>query len=474
MLLENVKAKLQGECNLSSGDCIVAAVSGGADSMALLDLLVRSGYRPIVAHFNHHLRPSAELDAEFVRQAAVHYGLDFVIGSGDVKVQASQAGETLEEAARNARYRFLFSIADERNAAAVVTAHQADDQVETVLMNLLRGSGLTGLGGMRVRSITVYHAEILLVRPLLDCWRKDILEYCRMEHLEFVTDETNQDKAYRRNRIRLELIPELESYNPQIKSSLLKMSHLAAADRELLDDLLQKALSQCALKIDRAYGEIALDPFRELPLAMQRYLIRYYLETCFPEEKDLGSRQIEDAWRVLTRELKSHNQQLNDHILIRVEGTKGVFMEALAAHTPSAEWPYIFNEKEIHLETGMIDLGGRWKLKLTLLTPEECGDRYRKNEDHFQAFLNMDDREEGLVLRTWKAGDRYQPLGMRAGRIKVSDFWINQKLPLRAKEHWPLLFAGSELIWIPGFQPAESVKVTAETRRILHLSVFQN
>ena len=404
MLLENVKAKLQGECNLSSGDCIVAAVSGGTDSMALLYLLVRCGYRPVVAHFNHHLRPSAEQDAEFVRLATVHYGLDYVIGGGDVKVQASQAGETLEEAARNARYRFLFSIADERSAAAVVTAHQADDQVETVLMNLLRGSGLNGLGGMRVRSITAYHAEIPLVRPLLDYWRKEILDYCRVEHLEFVTDETNQDMTYRRNRIRLELIPELESYNPQIKSSLLKMSQLAAADREMLDDLLQKALGQCTLKVDRAYAEIALDQFRELSLAMQRYLVRYYLDTCFPEEKDLGSRQIEDARRLFTRELKSHNMQLNDHILLRVEGRKGLFMEASSVHTPSEEWPYIFNEKEIRLETGMIDLGGRWKLKLTLLTPEECGDRYLKNEDHFQAFLNMDDREEGLVFTNLESG----------------------------------------------------------------------
>ncbi len=442
--------------------------------MALLHLLVQCGYRPVVAHFNHHLRPAAEQDAEFVRQAALHYGLDFLIGSGDVKASAIQAGETLEEAARNARYRFLFSIAGERKAAAVVTAHQADDQVETVLMNLLRGSGLTGLGGMRVRSITAYHAKIPLVRPLLDCWRKDILDYCRVEHLEFVTDETNQDKAYRRNRIRLDLIPELESYNPQIKSSLLKMSHLAAADRELLDDLLQKAVGQCALKINRAYGEIVLDPFRELPLAMQRYLVRYYLETCFPEEKDLGSRQIEDARRLLTREMKSHNIQLNDHILLRIEGRKGVFLDTSRAHTPSEDWPHITGQKEITLETGTIDLEGRWKLKLTLLTPEECGDRYLKNEDNFQAFVNMDDRVEGLFLRTWNAGDRYQPLGMRTGSIKVSDFWINNKIPLRAKEHWPLLFAGNDLIWIPGFQPADSVKVTAETRRILYLSVIQD
>jgi tRNA(Ile)-lysidine synthase len=251
MLLEKVKAKLQNDCNLLPQEKIIAGISGGVDSMVLLDILVKCGFRPVVAHFNHQLRPAAGKDAEFVQQAAERYKLDFVLASADILAQAEQRGESLEEAARNGRYRFLFRTAEENKAAAVVVAHQADDQVETILMNLLRGSGLNGLAGMQAWSISAYHPEIPLVRPLLDCWRMEINDYCREERLDYVVDETNQDAAYRRNRIRLELIPQLQGYNPDIKNSLLRLSKLAAADMELLDSLLQDALAQC--KIGRAH-----------------------------------------------------------------------------------------------------------------------------------------------------------------------------------------------------------------------------
>jgi tRNA(Ile)-lysidine synthase len=471
MLLEKVKANLQNECNLSPQDTVVVGVSGGADSIALLSMLVKCGYRPVVAHFNHQIRPTADRDEEFVRRIAASYGLKFVSGRDDIRSRASQQGESLEEAARNGRYRFLFRVAGEVQADAVAVAHQADDQVETILMNLLRGSGLNGLSGMRYRSFSAYQAAIPLVRPLLDCWREEILDYCRSEGLEFVNDETNQDVNYRRNRVRLELIPELESYNPNIKNILLQMGKLVADDKELLDGLLQDALEKCCLNIGKGYGEMALGAYRQLSPALQKYLIRHYLATCFPEEKDLGSLHIEKTRQFLNREIRSLNLQLNDVILLRIEGSKGVFIQADLVNEPLEEYPYISGEMQIALQPARIDLGGKWQMTLELLTREECGENYRSNTDGYQAYLDAAALEPQLILRTWLAGDRYQPLGMADHDMKVSDFWIDHKIPMRVKSRWPLIYSGRTLIWIPGFQPCEQTKIKAETRDVVHLTV---
>ena len=207
--------------------------------MALLDVVVRCGYKPLVAHFNHQLRGDAARDADFVRQRSEDYGLEFVLGSADVAAQASENGQGIEEAARGARYQFMFALAQERGAAALAVAHQADDQVETVLLNLLRGSGLKGLGGMRFRSFSPFNETIPLIRPLLSCWREEITAYCGEHGLSYVTDATNQDSTYRRNRVRLELLPELESYNPQIKRTLYRMADLLAEDMEFIDEAVQ-------------------------------------------------------------------------------------------------------------------------------------------------------------------------------------------------------------------------------------------
>lgn len=473
MLLENVEAKLKNECQLKLTDRLILGVSGGVDSMVLLHILTTCGFRPHVAHFNHHIRPNAESDADFVRIAAERYGLAFDLGSEDVPALAEKKGETIEEAARNCRYRFLFDVAEKLDAAAVIVAHQADDQVETILMNLLRGSGLNGLAGMRPRAISAYHPDIPLVRPLLDCWREEILRYCQAEKLKYVEDESNQDAAYRRNRIRLELIPTLEEYNPKVKQQLLRTAWLTAGDMDLLDGMLQDALRSCSLSSNEEYGEIDLKSFGELSPALQRRVVMHYLRVCFPMEKDLGSRQIEDCRRILNRDIRSLKMQLNDVVMICIEGKKGIFISAERSCMGDPDWPYLEKELEVTVQPGVVDLSSGWKIALEILPKESCGDDYRKNQDGFQAFLDAGQTDQRLNLRTWSRGDRYNPMGMKGKSVKVSDFWVNHKVPLRAKTHWPLVFSEDLLIWIPGFQPSEMAKVTGQTREILFLKIFK-
>lgn len=472
MLLENVKAILLDHCALKPGQKIVCGVSGGVDSVVLLDLLAKTGLNVIVAHLDHQLRPSSADEAEFVRALAQRYGLDFVAGRMDVSAQAAEQGESIEEAARNARYRFLFDSAEKKHAAAVIVAHQADDQVETVMMNLLRGAGLNGLAAMQYCSLSAYHAIIPLIRPLLDCWREDISAYCLENKLGHVNDESNQDTAYRRNRIRLELIPELEKYNPNLKKSLLRMANLIGADKAFLDDFVAEALVKVCHRRETEYVEVAIQPFQKYKPAVQRYLVRRILADHFQTEKDLGAIHFEQARRLVARQVDAMNTHLNDRVLIRIENECAVFMTHEQSVKPDMKWPSIQKNMLIKGEAGKHALNQGWFMELESLKRKDVGDVYRKNPDAYTAYLDMDKLEPALELRVWRSGDRYRPLGMR-GSLKVSDFWINHKIPARAKSHWPLVFSGDKLVWIPGFQPAQFASITDETQRILKLRVYQ-
>jgi tRNA(Ile)-lysidine synthase len=237
-----LEAILVNQCGLDPARPVLAGVSGGPDSLCLLGILQEAGYRVIVAHFNHQLRPEADLEAASVSERAKRLGLPFVSDSADVRSYAEQQSLSLEEAARILRYRFLFAAAREQAAQAVAVGHTADDQVETVLMHFLRGAGLSGLKGMEYRTILpVFDPQIPLVRPLLALWRGETEAYCREHDLEPHFDASNADTMYFRNRLRYALIPELEKYNPRIKESLLRSAQALQSDYAALQEGVESA-----------------------------------------------------------------------------------------------------------------------------------------------------------------------------------------------------------------------------------------
>lgn len=221
----------------------VIGVSGGPDSLCLLDLARQiSTLDIIVAHFNHKLRPEADREAEIVRQVAEQIGLPFVTDSADVQVYASENRLSLEEAARLLRYRFLFAQARIQHAGLVAVGHTADDQVETILMHFLRGAGLAGLKGMAGRACpNEFDREIPLVRPILHLWRRETESYCHEHNLHPINDPSNTDETYFRNRLRHNLIPELENYNPRFKNVLLRTAEALAGDYEVVADSIDLA-----------------------------------------------------------------------------------------------------------------------------------------------------------------------------------------------------------------------------------------
>ena len=266
---------------------VLCAVSGGADSMCLLvwlsELSGKYGYTVAAAHYNHMLRPSAERDEAFVRAYCEEHGIRFYAGRGDVAAAAAEHGWSVEEAGRNLRYAFLEKTAEEIHAMRVATAHNRGDNAETLLMNLIRGTGLTGLTGIApVRGI--------FIRPLLESSRAEIEAYLEQHHVSYVEDETNGELLYTRNRIRHELMPALRALNPRVEETLSQTAGLLRQE----DDYLRKVAERTCAQVRCSSGCAALPRavLTDLPSALQGRVVRRMLELLGAPKKDIAARHI--------------------------------------------------------------------------------------------------------------------------------------------------------------------------------------
>ncbi|MCL4260075.1 MAG: tRNA lysidine(34) synthetase TilS, partial [Anaerolineales bacterium] len=278
-MIEHIESILRERCGLIKEAPIVAGISGGPDSLCLLNVLHSAGYRVIVAHFNHMLRPDADADADLVERIAARLNLKWVIGKGDVRQYAGAQKMSIEEAARMMRYQFLMEQARRNDAQAVAVGHTADDQVETVLMNFLRGAGLTGLKGMLYRAtIRAFDDEIPIVRPLLDVWREETIVYCAESGLHPRYDPTNASLDFFRNRLRHALIPTLETYNPRFREALWRMSRALTDDYEILSRALDEDWKQTVAQEAKDFIAFNASALEMRPAGLRRNLIRRAIE----------------------------------------------------------------------------------------------------------------------------------------------------------------------------------------------------
>ena len=289
MLLPEIAALLSDEYRLRKDDLLVLGVSGGADSMCLMHLLHELPYPLVIAHLDHTMRTDSAADAAFVQAAAAELDLPFEGGKQDVRTYAEAKHMNLEEAARELRYRFLFGVAEAREAQAVIVAHTADDQAETILMNLLRGAGPAGLSGMPLRAAqTPWSEQIPLLRPLLRTSRQAVEDYCAANGIRYLQDPSNADTSLLRNKLRHDVMPALQAINPNLGNALQNTADIIAADDELLNALTAKAWSACL--IDSTEQHLAFDRlhFEQQALAIQRRLIRKAHQHLTPEEAELS------------------------------------------------------------------------------------------------------------------------------------------------------------------------------------------
>ena len=473
-MLDRIQYILQHKCFTNTSQTLLIGVSGGPDSLCLADILYQLKIPLIVAHVNHQLREAATYEALIVKEWAQQCRLTFELGVCNVHQFAQNNKLSIEEAARIQRYQFLFSKAQQHSAKAVVVAHTADDQVETVLMHFLRGAGLAGLRGMPYLALpNPWSQTIPLLRPLLSTWREEVLSYCTQHHLQPVADQSNYDTTYYRNRLRQELIPFLHTYNPQIKQVIWRTSQLAAEDYQLLESQASQTWEECLVEKGDGIVGLRLSQIKQTPIALQRAVIRKVITQLHKSLRDVDFRTIEQVLEFIVQPTRSKNIQLSnqmrgfleqDVLWLMVGMDELPVLEFIQTPTDPVDVPV----------PGLVELTGGWRLetKFKAFDHVESTKVYR-NTDPYQAWFDADLIKEKMVIRRRFPGDRYSPLGMNQHSIKISDLMVNAKIPLRARQSWPIICLGKEIVWVPGFPPSQAFCVSGSTRRLLHLLLFR-
>jgi tRNA(Ile)-lysidine synthase len=379
----------------------------------------------------------------------------------------------VEEAARKARYRFLFDCARKVQAQAVAVGHTADDQVETVLMHLLRGAGLAGLRGMSFRTVLPeWDPEIPLVRPLLETWRSETLAYCLERGLNPVDDPSNSDTTFYRNRLRHELLPTLETYNPRVKAALFRMSQTLAGDYEVLEAEAGRAMAEIVTGQAEDYLGLDFQKLQGYPAGMQRILFRRAIEALRPGLRDIDYADIERALGFLEQTPRTGQADLASGLRMFIEDGS-LYLASREAALPSQMSPQIDPDCMYRLDApGSLELPGGWVFLVEPVKMDVASqDLELLSSDPNQAWLDASKLHFPVEIRGRHPGDRFIPFGMHGHSVKLADFFINMKLPRRLRDRWPLVCSQGSIAWIPGFRPAQPYTLDPTTREAFHLSL---
>ncbi|MCL4535686.1 MAG: tRNA lysidine(34) synthetase TilS [Bacteroidetes bacterium] len=474
-LLRKVKTAIDGRQMAARGDLWLVAVSGGADSVALLHALYRLspelGLRLHVAHLDHGLRGrAAEADAAFVEGLAHELDLPVTVGRRDVRRLRRTLGLGLEAAARLTRYAFLAQTAAEVGAAGAALGHTADDQAETLLLHCLRGTGLGGRQGMLPLSELsgtdperpqAGRWQLRLFRPLLDITRAEVEEYCRSEGLQFCTDASNYDRTLRRNWVRRELLPLLEEHSPGAKKALARSARLAAQDLEYLQGKVS-ALWPALARLEGERVVFDLAAWKRLHPVEQRYLLREAMRRLAGSVEDLSEAHIEAARRTMTSGAVGATVAWPRGVRL-VKGYDEFALEGRPLDEPD-EGPDAFPplDVEIPLSIPGATVFGPWRITA------ELRDRRCSDADPWHADLDYRTLDHGLSVRGRRPGDRLQPLGIE-GEVKLQDLMVNAKIPRAERNSWPVVVSSGRIIWVPGCRIAHWARVISDTLEVLCL-----
>ncbi|MGD8604053.1 MAG: tRNA lysidine(34) synthetase TilS [Anaerolineales bacterium] len=474
--LDRVAAFIQANQLLRTGQSLVAGISGGPDSVCLLDCLVVLGYRPVPVYIDHGLRPESPQEGRFVSTLAEAYGLGAIVKSVDVKGLVEQLGGSLEERARQARYQLLLQAAHEQGLDTIATAHHADDQIETVLLHFLRGSGLAGLRGMKPSTDLTgwfdspYGVGKRLVRPLLGVDSQQILDYLSRRNVDYQIDASNVDLAYRRNRIRHELLPFLQTFNPAIKTNLLRLSNIMAEQSAWVDQLVADHWDDVVTSDDAQQWILDPDKLGRLPAALQKELMLAVLSKLpFAElepDYDLVQASVDFCLgkarsRTLAGGVKL--ERVGDQVIVAQEG-ESLRLPQFPQLTSSASQPLSI--------PGEVSLAWDWRMSASLKAISGVDrERWTSNEDPYRAAFDRDALPQPLTLRVRRRGDRIQPLGMD-GTVKLSDLFINAGIPQSARPLWPVIAHGEDVIWVAGLHMADFCRLKESTTEVVVLQLF--
>jgi len=472
-MIEDMHTVFQERCGLIPEEPVLVGVSGGPDSLCLMEALRQAGYSVLVAHFDHQLRPDSDAEVEALRAILSKLDLPFLEGKGDVLAFAKSKNLSVEEAARFMRYTFLFEQARAHSAQGVAVGHTADDQVETVLMNFMRGAGMNGLKGMEYRSLLPDFDENLpLVRPLLDVWREETIAYCAANGLKPYLDPSNESLAFTRNRIRHNLIPNLESFNPRFREAVLRTSRTLAGDYNILKEILESSWAESVISERPNLITFDAEILTMLGTAIQRNLIKRALAHFDPDTVDITFSVMERTTEFLSR---GRNGQIHLTGGLRLfREADRVFIAGPGEQLPMSYWPQMpGNVVSLAVQIpGQVSISDDWQLVCEeSQNPTLAREQATNNNNNYQAWMDEDTLPEHLEIRARRPGDRFEPIGMDGQSMKLSDFFINEKLPQRARDAWPLICSGDTVVWIPGYRLAHPFRLTNETERIVYFKV---
>ncbi|MHB8085867.1 MAG: tRNA lysidine(34) synthetase TilS [Dehalococcoidia bacterium] len=449
---------------LSGGEKVLVAVSGGPDSVCLLHVLNslkdELGIQLHIAHLDHSLRGSeSDADSQYVSDLSAKLNLPVSIAKKDVREQSEQGKISLEEAAREARYRFLDETAHEVGASRVAVGHTHNDQVETVLMHYLRGTGVQGLRGLRPAVPMPYGGKengVWVIRPLLNLTREQTVEYCNSLDLKPRHDSSNEQPGFLRNRIRMELLPLLRQYNPDIDDAITRLADLAGEDADLLDAQAAAAYDQTA-SAEGCLTCLDSGKLRGAPLALQRRVFRIALEQSYGSLKDIEAQHV-NALVDLLFGATGRCVSLPGGVTVTNERSRMVISKP---GDPVCPWPVLTQSYDLKIP-------GQTKLPGWDVTSEIIGENFYRDDDIFSASLDLAKAGRSLTIRSRKPGDRFRPLGMEHSR-KLQDFMVDAAIPRSWRDTVPLVCSPSQIVWVVGWRIDDRVKVTGGTGQVLRL-----
>jgi tRNA(Ile)-lysidine synthase len=435
-------------------DTIVAAVSGGGDSMAMLHALCMLApeleLTVIAAHFDHQLRSYSHLDADLVFRMAHRWGARVAPGKGDVRAYRLETGTSIEATGRELRYAFLERVADSTQANSIATAHTRDDQVETVLMRILRGSGPRGR-----RGILAERGRI--VRPLLDVTRAELRAYCNINGVPFVDDPSNFNTDYDRNRIRHETLPELRRAFPELDLSLLRIAETAAAEFERGEEVAGRRVRKFLTCLSRHMWLLKVDAFTGLDHEDCLHLVNSVLEE-MNARTDVSALHHEMLLDLIAADAGTISYLPG--LRVRREHDGIVFedpMMKLPRHDVSHALPV----------PGTLDVES-WHMEARRIDARAGVDASNNTGD--VAYVGCDDL---LVVRYPRRGDRMQPFGMK-GHKKLSDIFIDKKVPQRKRASTPVVEVDGEIVWVVGVATSERCRINGGARNVVKLTATRS
>lgn len=465
-IIEKVKKTIAEKRLIDKNDGILVCVSGGPDSMALLSVLLNLKEelqtKLTVLHLDHMLRGrSSRADANFVKKICAKLRIPFITESCDVKAYAKSNKMSIEEAAREIRYSFYKRAAEKVNANKVATGHTADDQAETVLMRLIKGTGSRGLSGIPYKRKL---GSAWVIRPLLEVERKEIVKYLEKHKIPSRTDATNFEASYLRNKIRHVLLPILEKeYNPKIKESLNIIAQNMGGEFEYLSGIARRTL-----------GRIAV---------IKPSLIRIKIKDLLREHAALRPLIVRQAIHLLKENLNRithrHWQEI-DSMLFAVDQRSVDLPEGIRVVKKSGSLHFLKqkmgkNRKENKIKRvwklavpGKVvisDLGVKVRSEIVKRIP-----KFGKETKHGNTeYVNGDNISYPLKVRTWRNGDRIIPFGMKSSK-KLQDIFVDEKVPKEIRSRIPLIISGNNVLWVAGLKLSETCRIDNTTLKIIKLS----